>query len=310
MSVFPNALFIGAPKCGTSSAFNWLIAHPDCGGSNPKETFYLMDEGHPLISRPSFHEAGPGGYSTLFEPIADRKVRVEATTHYLYQKTPLEFLRQLSPQPKIVVMIRRPEYRILSSFLYTRNNLARLDSSVTFREFTDCLLAGTVDSLRPRFTEEESFYVLKRDLEYSRYLGFLEPWAEAFGRENVKIVTFYHFIRNPRETMEGIARHVGLDPDFYEDMDFLKHNETRSMSMQVLHRLALSIRHLLPRTIVKSDGIRAAYFGLQEWLGRRKTPEDYSTPLRALNSYFVPYNEALSKTFDLDLSIWHHSVAV
>jgi hypothetical protein len=44
----PNLVIAGAPKCGTSSLFYWLADHPQACGSTVKETFYLMDEEHPL----------------------------------------------------------------------------------------------------------------------------------------------------------------------------------------------------------------------------------------------------------------------
>lgn len=54
----PNLLIAGAPKCGTSSIFTWLIAHPEVCGSQPKETFYLMNSDSPLCNSNLFYDIG------------------------------------------------------------------------------------------------------------------------------------------------------------------------------------------------------------------------------------------------------------
>src|SRR5689334_10681741 len=82
----PNLVIAGAPKCGTSSLYRWLADHPQAFGSAPKETFYLMDEGHPLLRKGSnFHTRGLAGYAEFFDGRNEEaRVIFEATTHYLY----------------------------------------------------------------------------------------------------------------------------------------------------------------------------------------------------------------------------------
>ena len=44
-----KTIFIaGAPKCGTSSLFNWFSTHPEICSSKNKEPFYFIDEKSPL----------------------------------------------------------------------------------------------------------------------------------------------------------------------------------------------------------------------------------------------------------------------
>ncbi|MCP5333794.1 MAG: hypothetical protein H7A13_10650, partial [Pseudomonadales bacterium] len=49
----PNLIIAGAPKCGTTSLFDYLVQHPQVGGSSVKETCYVMDRGYPLFKAQS-----------------------------------------------------------------------------------------------------------------------------------------------------------------------------------------------------------------------------------------------------------------
>ena len=66
--MFPNLVVGGAPKCGTSTFFRWLSSHPDVCGSEPKETFFLMDRDSPLLNRDcNVHEHGLQSYGSFFK---------------------------------------------------------------------------------------------------------------------------------------------------------------------------------------------------------------------------------------------------
>src|ERR1044072_6556741 len=135
----PNLIIAGAPKCGTSSLFSWLAAHPPPYGSQLKETFYLMDEGHPLRRKESkYQPLGLDGYQGCFSDCSEHhRIIFEATTHYLYQQTALEVLSKLNPRPQIVVLLRKPSERVYSSFQYSKNNLANVRRELTFSRFVD-----------------------------------------------------------------------------------------------------------------------------------------------------------------------------
>jgi hypothetical protein len=124
----PNLVLAGVPKAGTSSLFALLATHPAICGSAPKETFYFVDADNPL-RRPeaNYQQHGLERYTFFAHRSPRNSFLLEGTTHYLYQQTALNFFAQLQPQPHVVVILRKPSARILSSFRYTQNNLARLD---------------------------------------------------------------------------------------------------------------------------------------------------------------------------------------
>ena len=54
----PIALCLLALLPGPRHFFAWLDAHPDVGGSNVKETYFLMDPDATVPAGPRFHQDG------------------------------------------------------------------------------------------------------------------------------------------------------------------------------------------------------------------------------------------------------------
>ncbi|MFN2595925.1 MAG: sulfotransferase domain-containing protein, partial [Pyrinomonadaceae bacterium] len=215
--MLPNLVIAGAPKCGTSSLYRWLADHPQACGSKVKETFYLMDEGHPLLRRETnFHRDGLAGYAAFFggaRAPRDCRVVFEATTHYIYQRTPLEVLSRLKPPPQIVFVLRKPSERVYSSFQYSKHNLANVRGDLSFARYV-ALARGGADSSSLAALAGESAYVLARDIGYSRYAEHIAPWVERFGRGRVNVLRFEDMRANPRDFMKNLAARIWIDPSF------------------------------------------------------------------------------------------------
>lgn len=122
----PNLIVAGAPKCGTSSLFSWLAAHPEVCGSYPKEPYYFMDVATPLFHpEANYDYHGLNRYASFFRHCSPQaKVLLEATPHYMYQDA-LNFFASLNPQPQIIFVLRKPSRQIF--FYPDTESLHRLD---------------------------------------------------------------------------------------------------------------------------------------------------------------------------------------
>jgi hypothetical protein len=301
----PNLVIGGAPKCGTSSFFNWLADHPDVCGSDVKETFYLMDPGHSHI-RPhsNYHDHGLAGYAAHFQQCGAGKVVVEGTTHYLYQQTARDVLAELSPVPTIVFVLREPARRVYSSYQFHRNNTANIDKSVSFAQHVDILMRGDQAALSRNYAPK-SIYTLQHDIRYSQYIDYLPAWISSLGRERVHVYLMEHMVRRPRDFMWGFCAQVGIDPDFYATYAFDKKNETVQIKNQSLHRQAWKIGRRLSKNPLKSL-LKAVYYRLQAAAPESMTDDDKST-LNMLAQYYQPYNRRLTEELGIDLTAWETS---
>lgn len=301
----PNLIVAGAPKCGTSSLFSWLAAHPEVCGSYPKEPYYFMDVDTPLFHpEANYDYHGLNRYASFFRHCSPQaKVLLEATPHYMYQESALNFFASLNPQPQIIFVLRKPSRQIFSYFSFLQNNETLLDKNLSFAQFTDLLLQGRVEQIKHQFYSERSFFPLKNALLYGRYYDFLVRWTERFAADRLRIVLFEQMIAEPCATLRYLANELGIFPDFYNEFDFPQDNQTvgREIKNEFIHRYVIKIARYLPRNTFRNF-LRSFYFSKQTKDTSAPNPDTES--LHRLDDYFVPYNQQLAQAFDLNLDCW------
>jgi hypothetical protein len=289
----------GFPKGGTSSIFSWLDAHPQLQGSVPKEPFFLMDDAHPLAGQQGalLSRDGWKAYETFFPEPAKGRLRFEATTHYFYQETARKHLASLDPQPLVIFVLREPAQRLLSSFRYTRDNLGNCDRRLSFDQYVDCLLSGELRGLDRYYRAASSCWIAKRELEFGRYVEWLDWWLEVLDPRNLEVVLFEEVTRNPAREMARLARRLGIDETFYADFEFGKKNATYRVAHQGLHRFVRRLALRIPPAL-RPEGLKRRYIA---WQGRGVREEAYESGLAHLRQYFLPWIRRLADNYDLDV---------
>lgn len=301
----PNFIIGGAPKCGTTSLFDWLVAHPDVCGSHAKEPFFLMDKGNPLTRKYlNFQDHGLEAYPKVFPRCTEaHKVVLEASTHYLYQDTAREVIADLPTRPLVLFMLRKPSERVFSSFSYFKNK-GNIRKGVTF---TDCLsmLAKNPDrSAVSRWAYRTSGFVLPRDIQYSRYADYLSLWRERLGEGRTKIMLFETMRADPQAAVRKLCDWVGIDPAYYDDFDFDPKNRTSVLRSHGLQRVAQLFATPI-RSGPAKEAMKRAYYWVQATQQREPRTTADETAIAELDHYFRPYNERLASEFGLDLEAWN-----
>lgn len=299
----PNLILAGAPKCATSSLYRWLAEHPDVAPASDKELFYVVDHDSPFRKTDSnAHDHGLEGYSRYFRN-ADPSCpwAIDGTTHTLYQESAIPFLQRLPEPPQIVVVVRRPSARVYSSFRFSQHTLARFRHPTTFAEFRQLVEQREMDALRRLVPFERSLYVLLRDVAYSQYLDWLEPWRHAFG-ESLHVLVFEEMRTAPKKVVSDLADRLGLDSSFFRDYSFSVDNVTVRPRHPTLHRMLRGVRRWVPK-IPATQALYRHYLGLQKSSTEAPTTEDEDA-LRELDRHFAPFDSRLEQAFDLDLSAW------
>lgn len=305
----PNLVIAGAPKCGTTSLFDWLTAHPDVCGSSVKETRFLFDrDWHWFNPDCNVHDHGLGAYHSFFTGCEARQARivVEATTQYIYQRTAPQILCGLDPRPAIVFVLRRPSHRLYSWFQWARNNKAILDPQLTFARY----VAEARDPDGSRFFRNRPQQALQ--LHYSRYIEYLEVWLRSFPASHLHVFLFEDLRRDARGFMRGFASRFGIDPAFYDRYGFAARNPTYRVRSPRLHRVRTRLANLrLGRLLPDGSGVDVVRRGFRRSYARlnveratyQQTDEDRAV-LADLDREFAPYNGRLADRFGLDLSSW------
>lgn len=225
----PNFLIVGAAKSGTSSLFQYLTQHPRIYGIPNIEPSFFAFEGKKV------NFAGPGDevlnrsiateyndYSALFERVTDEIAIGEKSVIYLHSEKAPSRIRHYIPNAKIIVILRNPVDRAISSF----SHLVR-DGFEGLSNFTDALSA-----------EEKRVEDNWQHLWWYTRLGFyyesLVRYFDLFPREQIAIFTYDEFRSDPVGVLQNLFGYLGVDSTFVPDISF-RYNVSGLPKSQLLH---------------------------------------------------------------------------
>lgn len=208
----PNFIVAGAQRCGTTSLFRVLMAHPQ-------------------IVRPTFHKGvnyfdinydrGPNWYRGHFPTRAAARLKTakfgapmafDASGYYMYHPFAIERLARALPSAKIVVMLRDPVERAYSAYQHERARGYEWESYERALELEDARLRGEVDRMRldPRY---ESFAHRHHSYQHrGQYAEQLDRIFRFFPAEQVHVLESEGFFANPADTYQELIRFLGLRP--------------------------------------------------------------------------------------------------
>jgi hypothetical protein len=297
---------IGAPKCGTSSLFNHLSRCDKILGTDPKETYALLGHTHPMSTSASFR-----GMQELLKHWDQRFVAsgltaplywMEGTTHNVVSPEAMAEIATLGSDVKIVVMLRQPSQRILSSFMYTKNNLARVSRKLCFNTYVELLLQGDKREICKLVSHHQSGPILADELFMSDYATILRPWLAAFGNHSVYSIISEEFYQNTASELSKLSRWLSL-PEREIQGPLEARNPTRRIGSKSGQRAAMRINEFLPRRF-RPRILKRVYFRLQNLLARNEV-EATEQGIRQLDCYFQPKIDRLESLLGRSIPQWN-----
>ncbi|GAB4390507.1 MAG: sulfotransferase domain-containing protein [Thermodesulfovibrionales bacterium] len=222
----------GTTKAATTSLFYYLADHPQVCAASRKETRFFLDRDYTPQSL--YHmEDGLARYGLYFGHCGDAAVRVEATPEYLYCPGTAEKIHQSLPKAQMLFVLREPASRLFSWHRYAKQ-IGLMPSGMTFEEYVES-----------QFRQGDSLSLNMRTLEQGRYVLYLKPFIEVFGRDRVSVVFYEDVARDAKSVLKEICRYAGIDPGFYEDYTFQVFGRTKAMRSVGLHKKIISLRQFI-----------------------------------------------------------------
>jgi len=226
----PDFILIGAQRCGTTSLFRSLLAHPQ-------------------VVRPTFHQKGINYFDLNYYrgvhwyrghfPIAEiarrrsgrdgRPSPFEASGYYLYHPFALERMASDMPSVKLVVMLRDPVERAFSAY---KHEFARGYESESFEDalrMEDQRLAGEVDRMRADLRYESLPHRHQSYRHRGHYAEQLERVFRFFPRHQVHIIDSEAFFAQPATEYDSLLAFLGLRA--FEPARFDQYNGRPSVPM-------------------------------------------------------------------------------
>jgi hypothetical protein len=209
LRTLPDALIIGAQRCGTSSLYKYLGRHPNVAPSLRKEIEYFsIDYGR-----------GPAWYRAHFATEARRVVAgrfrgafatFEATPDYLLDpRAPARAANDV-PDAKLIAMLRDPVERAVSHYHHNRrlgHEPLSLEEAVrTENERIGGELALMDADPGYRAVVYRRFSYVTR----GRYAEQLERWLEHYPRDRLLVLRSADLFTKPSETFARIVEFLEL----------------------------------------------------------------------------------------------------
>ena len=199
--VFPNFLFIGPDKTGSSWMYEILAAHPQCFVPVIKD-LYFFDR---------YYDRGLDWYLTFFEPAPDNAIALGELSHdYLFSPAAAQRIEADLPDVRLMTCLRNPVDRSFSHYLY----LVR--SGLTKQNFEQAL---------------DAFPELVNNSLYGRHL---KTYLNLFPRERILALQFDDLKRDSRAFAETMFNFLGLP--YLPDLPY--NEQVRPASRPRSHALA------------------------------------------------------------------------
>ncbi|XP_052776865.1 heparan sulfate glucosamine 3-O-sulfotransferase 2-like [Mya arenaria] len=255
MRRIPKVIIIGVKKCGTRALLEYLKLHPLIKAPGPEPHFFDRN-----------YHRGLDWYRSKMPATNDHEITIEKTPRYFVSQDVPEKIYNLSPNVKLVVVIRDPVVRAISDFTQAVSK-NEVKSNQTFRRRV----------LRRDGDINTHSSIVKTGI----YVRYLTTWFQYFGRSNIHIVSGEDLIANPLGVLETVQDFIGVQREI--DGNLIYFNKTRGFPC---------IRMLKRNNTAKCFGATK---------GRNHVQTDSAT-LKRLYDFYRPYNQYLfkfmNKTFE------------
>ena len=218
----PGFIVIGAQRCGTTSLYRALTAHPQVAHPPFRKGVNYFDL--------NYHR-GAGWYRGHF-PVAEVARRraagygapmaFEASGYYLYHPFAAERLARDLPGAKLVAMLRDPVERAFSAYKHEYARGFERESLERALELEDGRLAGEIERMRddPRY---ESLPHRHHGYRHrGHYAEQLERVFQFFPRAQVHIIDSEAYFSQPAQEYARLLAYLGLHP--FEPASFARYN--------------------------------------------------------------------------------------
>lgn len=208
-TTLPTYALIGVARAGTTAIAEALRRHPGAFFTTPKEPHYFAFAGQSLAFTGPGDDTGinqaaitdTGAYLALYDGSGDSLARGEGSvsTFYYYEHA-IPAIHSLSPELRMIVVLRDPVDRAFSSFQYQRMRGREPES-----DFAAALAAEPS-------RREAGWHHIWHYTGMSRYADALEAFISTFGRERLCVLMYDDVVADPEAALQQVYRHLGLDP--------------------------------------------------------------------------------------------------
>ena len=300
----PNFFVAGAPRCGTTALYTYLRSHPNIFLPEIKELHYFASD-FPNIQKILFKSVDD--YLQMFADANEDHLAVgEISPLYIYSKVALKKIKEFNPAAKLIVIVRNPVEFVQS--------VHQLNLGLLREDEPDLAKAWDLQQVRsqgrrlPAGCREPELIMYG---ELGRFGEHLEKVYEVFPREQVLIILFHDFVKNPKQVYETILAFLDVPSDNRQDFPPVNSNyEHRSKLLgklihppQIIYKVYMKLISLFGMQFMR---LVSQIYNRIETLNARRIPRSSIDPElhTRIQSYFRDDILKLSELIHRDLSAW------
>ena len=252
----PEFIIIGAMKCATSTLYEQLENQCSIFMVAPKEPNFFSDD--------DVYDRGISWYRSLYERTTDKSLlRGEASTHYTklptYTCTVARLSAHLSPDIKLIYVVRHPIERIVSHYIHewTRNNIKE-EINAAIKMYPELI-------------------------DYGRYYYQLKPYSEVFNK--IAVLNYHYLIARPQKALNAIGEYLGCD----EPLKWVdRHSQVNSSASRLRDSwIRDSIVYSLPVSWIRHNIVAPSFRDrVKRYWQIRNTPKINTENYRELTNIF------------------------
>jgi hypothetical protein len=216
--VLPNALIVGAQRCGTTALFRAVTAHPGASGPVVRKGvhYFDVDYTHPLEWYQGFFPLRATASRGV--PAGQSPVVLEASPYYMFHPAVPGRIAKDLPGVKVVALLRDPVSRAHSAYKHEYSRGFETLSFVDALAAEDDRLAGEEEKLVSdpgyvSFAHQHQAYLAR-----GRYTEQLERLEKAIGRDRILVLDSSEYFRQPDEGLHQVLEFLGLPPIPHEEV--------------------------------------------------------------------------------------------
>jgi len=284
-----DLFIVGAQKCGTTSLKNYLGEHPDINGQIQTEmTYFTNDEEYGL----GFDNA----YKTYFSKDKNNaKIRIAKYVSLCQSEYGLLRLKEHNQNCKIVLMVRNPIERALSSYM--------MEQSVGGEN-------RSFDEVIEYILKHKDIWQYRAIISYGFYNKFINNILNYFDRGSMRVVILEELKQKPECILEAIFSWLDVNDSFMPDLTKIHNKGGVSRSKKVSDFLLWFLNEknilkrcakiILPNQLTSKIGFELRQFNKD----KNKTEIMPENTRKILQKLYEPHNKELSQFIGRKSPIW------
>ena len=265
----PQAIIIGAKKCGTRALIKFIGAHQNVSAANAETHFFDR-----------FYHMGYDWYKQQMPDSFEHQITIEKTPKYLVDKQVAKRVFKMNPNIKLIVVLRNPVTRAVSEYVQSQANKLNLNSiNNNNNNINRRRQINPIKNHSNHF--QEMLYTVNRTIRdewpiirNGLYYEHIKQWLNYFRLDQFLFVNGEQLIKEPSVELDKVQEFLSLSKSIKRS--HFVHNKRKGF--------ACIYKPL------DSDQIKC----LSDQKGR-KHPQIDSRVLDDLYSFYRPYNQMLFK---------------